>query len=154
MPCRGGIAAEFAQASVQADKTAPAVQEVLKELARAAATPPSPEALTVARDYVLKALPSDFEMNEDVVAQFSALARFGMKPDGWQSYVREVSSLTPARVGELAQRYFDPHHMLIVVVGPRTTEGEDGHGGKVTVDVPGSLRSLGYEVVEVAAAKE
>ena len=138
-----------ANASVQADKTAPAVVEMLKELGRAAATPPTIEALTVARDYQLKALPSDFETNADVVNQFAMIPRYGLKPDGWQTYVRNVTSLTPTRVGELAQQYLDPRHMLVVVVGPRAAEGEDGKGGKTTVDVPASLRTLGYEVVEV-----
>lgn len=133
--------------SVQADKTAPAVAEVLKELAAAAKTPASPADLTMARDNILKSLPGYFETNEASANAFLEVPRFGLGPDSFVAGAKAIGAVTPAEAGAAAARWFDPAKQVVVVVGPKSIEVDDGKGGKTTVDVVKSLQDLGYEFV-------
>jgi len=133
--------------SVQADKTAPAVAEVLKELASAAKTPATAADLTVARDNILKSLPGYFETNEATANAFLEVPRFGLGPDSFVATAKAVGAVTPAEAGAAAARWFDPARQLVVVVGPKSVTVDDGKGGTTTVDVVKSLQDLGYEFV-------
>jgi zinc protease len=132
---------------VQADKTAPAVTEVLKELAAAAKTAPADTDLSMARDNVLKSLPGLFETNETTANALLDIPRYGLPPDAYAAYVKGVEDVTTAQSFTEASRFFDPAKLLVVVVGPKTVEVDDGKGGKTTVDVVQSLKDLGYELV-------
>lgn len=57
------------------------------------------------------------ETNAGVAGQISTLALFGLPPERLQTYVADVSAVTPAQVRAVAQHYFDPAHADIVVVG-------------------------------------
>ncbi len=69
--------------SVQADKTAPAVVEVLGELNKTTLAAPTAELLTLAKDSVRKSLAGNFETNRATVAAFEAVPAFGLPLDLW-----------------------------------------------------------------------
>jgi zinc protease len=127
---------------VQADKTAPAVVEILKELAAAAAKAPTPEEMSLTQDYLLKSLPGNFDTNATTAGSFLAIPQFGMGPDLWAKYVTEVKTVDAPTAQAAAQKWFAPEHLIIVVAGPRTVEVDDGKGGKQVVDVVKELRAL------------
>ena len=131
--------------SVQADKTAPAVAEVLKELAAARAAP-SAEVLGRARVGMAKALAGNFETNSATAQSFVGMPAWGLGGDLWVNWLADLGRADAAAVAAQAKRVLDPDHMLVVVVGPRTIEDE----GK-TVDVVKELQALGYEFVEAKA---
>ena len=137
-----------ASSSVQADKTGPAVSEVLKVLA-ANTGAPSAEHLKMGKDYLLKSLPGNYETNESAANTLLEIPLYGLGPDGAAAYVKGVTDVTSAQSALSATRLFDPARTLIVVVGPRTLDVDDGKGGKTTIDVPKSLKDLGFEYVEI-----
>ncbi|MFZ5482259.1 MAG: M16 family metallopeptidase [Myxococcota bacterium] len=132
--------------SVQADKTAPAVAEVLKELAAAAQTAPSDEILKRAKDGLTKSLAGNFETNAATAYSFLAIPGFGLPNDLWSGWLAELEKVDANAVAAQAKRSFDTNRMLVVVVGPRTIEA----GGQ-KVDVVAELKALGHEFVEVPA---
>lgn len=136
------------RASVQADKTAPAITEILKELKGAAAAAPSKELLVMAQDSIGKALPGNFETNVATATAFMQIPQFGLPADAWQTYNRDLYAVTADAALEMAKKYFDPSRLVVVVVGPRSVEVDDGQGGRKSVDVVAELKGLGFEYVE------
>lgn len=135
--------------SVQADKTAPAVKEILGELSKAAGRAPTSAELTMAKDYLREAIPANFETNAAAVDSFASAATYGLGPDLWRGYVQQLDAVTEQQSASMAQRFFDSARQLVVVAGPRTIE-VPGEGGAVTrIDVAAELKGLGYEFVEV-----
>lgn len=134
-----------ARSSVQADKTALALQEIFKELATAAGKAPTADELTMTRDYLLKSLPGNFETNGSTADSFAASHALGLKPEAWRGFVADTLAVTPEQAAAAAKKYFDSKRMLVVAVGPRTVTVE----GKTT-DVVAELKGLGYEFVESA----
>jgi zinc protease len=132
-----------ARTSVQADKTAPAVQEIFKELGAAAGRAPTADELTMTRDYLLKSLPGNFETNGAAADAFAATWTLGLQPDAWRSFVTDTRAVTAEQAGAAAKKYFDDKRMLVVAVGPRTVTVD----GKTT-DVVAELKALGHEYVE------
>lgn len=133
-----------AATSVQADKTAPAVQEILKELKEASGASPSEEMLLLARESTRKSIAGEFETNGSTVAAFSTLAHYGLPLDTWQNWAQTVESVGADAVGQ-ASAALDPSKQIIVVVGPKTVQGEGG----ASVDVVQELQALGYPVTTV-----
>jgi zinc protease len=137
--------------SVQADKTAPAVAELLKELTAAAGRTPTADELKMTKDYLLKSLPGNFETNGATANSVANAVAFGLGADMWPKYVTELGAVTAEQSASTAKRYFDTARQLVVVVGPRTIEVKDDAGNATTVDVLGELKALGYELVELPA---
>jgi zinc protease len=135
-------------AEVQADQTAPAVREVLKELSVAAGRAPTPDELVLTRDYLLKSLPGNFETNGGTVGSYQAMPQFGLGADLWDRYTAETTAVDAPAAQVAAARWFDAARLVIVVVGPRTVEVDDGTGGKRAVDVIGELKALGMPFAE------
>lgn len=139
----------LARTSVQADKTAPAVVEILKELAAAGSKPPSDADLKLAKDNLLKSLPGFFETNGSTAGAFAGVPGWGLPIDMWAKWPAELDKADTAAVAAQAKRAFEPAHMLIVVAGPRSLEAPGADGKPATIDVVGELKGLGYEFVEL-----
>ena len=138
--------------SVQADKTAPAVAAVLDELRAAAGKTPTEAELKMTGDYLLKALPGNFETNAATASSFVGAPVYGLGADPWSTYVADLGAVSADQSALAAKRFFDPSKQLVVVAGPRTIEVEVD-GKKTTVDVAAELKALGFEYVEVPAAQ-
>lgn len=131
-----------ARASVQADKTAPAVVEMLKEL-EAARRPPTDAELTLVRDNLSRSLPGLFETNARTAWAYTSALSVGLGVDAWRRYPEELRAPDAAAVGEAATRWLDTQKMVVVVVGPRTVQVQ-GESGPITVDVAAELAALGF----------
>ncbi len=138
-----------ARSSVQADKTAPAVVEVLKEMGAQAARVPTADDMTLVRDYLVKSLPGNFETNASASGTFATLPVFGLPGDEWAKYGERVTRITPEQAAMAGKALLDPAKTLVVVAGPRSIEVDDGKGGKTKIDVVSELKALGYEFVEL-----
>ncbi len=138
--------------SVQADKTAPAITEILKELSAAASKVPAEADIKMARDSILKALAGNFETNEATAAAFVQAPQFGLGADMWQAYSKDANAALPDGLYASAKTYFAPARQVIVVVGPATfmvgTPGDDA-APKTEVKVLEEIKALGFEVVEI-----
>ncbi|HND30997.1 MAG TPA: pitrilysin family protein [Myxococcota bacterium] len=137
------------RSSVQADKTAPAVTEVLRVLGDAAAKPPSEEMLNLSKDNLRKSLAGSFDTNANTAASLAAIPTYTLNAAAWRDFDREVEVINAGRVASMAGRWFRPERQLVVVVGPRTVKGTDASGAQIDVDVVKELQALGYEFVEV-----
>jgi zinc protease len=135
--------------SVQADKTAPAITEILKELKDAASKPPADADLKMARDSILKSLAGNFETNEATAGAFVQAPQFGLGADLWRTYVTDATAATSEGITAAAKTFFDPARQLIVVVGPATVTVDDGKGGTTEVKVLEEIKALGFELVEM-----
>jgi zinc protease len=134
--------------SVQADKTAPAIAEVLGELNKTTLAAPSAELLTLAKDSVRKSLAGNFETNKAAVAAFEAVPAWGLPLDMWATLPDQIGATTAEQVFAVDKTYLHPARQIVVVVGPRTVTVDDGKGGKITVDVVAELKALGYDFAE------
>ena len=137
-----------ARTSVQADKTAPAVGEIVKVMSAQRRAPTADE-LTQVQDYLSKSLAGHFETNHATADAFSSVLAVGLGPDAWQKYATDLKTVDAANAGNAATKYLDPDRMLIVVVGPKTVTVKDDQGKDETVDVVSDLKGLGYDFTEI-----
>lgn len=130
-----------AAASVQADKTAPAVAEILGEL-QEARREPTAEELKLSRDYLIRSLPGSFEGNRGTAGAFALALANGQGTDAFTAYAAEMNGPDAAAVGASATKWFDPAAMTVVVIGPAKAKGDDG----VEIDTVEALKALGHSV--------
>lgn len=135
--------------SVQADKAAPAVAELLKELGAAATKPPGDAELKIAKDYLVKSLAGNFETNSATATSFVSAPVFGLGADLWTKYPAQLNAVGAPEAEAMGKRYFDPGKQLVVVVGPRTIEVPVEGAAPTPVDVVAELKALGYEFVDL-----
>jgi zinc protease len=107
-----------AAAAVQTDKTAPALAEFFKELDAIRKTVTEAE-VAKAKNYVALSFPSEVETTGDLASKLEDQFVYGL-PAGWlDSYVANISAVTPADVKRVADHYIDPAKVAVVVVGDR-----------------------------------
>ena len=111
-------------ASVQTDKTGPALGEFFKELSGIREVVPEEE-LEKAKNYLAYRFPSEFETNSDVAGNLSTLEIYSLPEDTYSNYVRNIRSVTAGQVQEAAKQYIDPERMIVLLVGDRAVIEED-----------------------------
>jgi zinc protease len=108
-------------ASVQADKTADSIAEILKEFAgMAGGRPVLPRELEKVKQQQIFELPGANETMNSVGNLFSGLLQAGLPLDFYDTYVSRVSALTVEDIQVCAKSLLDPAHMIWVVVGDRS----------------------------------
>ncbi|MDP2305824.1 MAG: pitrilysin family protein [Pseudomonadota bacterium] len=137
--------------SVQADKTAPAVVELLKELGAAAGKAPAEAELKTAKDYLVKSLAGNFETNSATAMSFVAAPVYGLGADFWTKYPAQLNAVGVAQAEAMGKRYFDPGKQLVVVVGPRVIEVPVEGAAPTKIDIVAELKALGYEFVDLGS---
>ncbi|MBV9760376.1 MAG: insulinase family protein [Acidobacteriaceae bacterium] len=105
-------------ASVQADKTADSIAEILKEFSgMAGARPVLPQELEKVKQQQIFELPGANEKMSSIGNLFSGLLQAGLPLDYYDSYVSRVSALTVDEIQACAKSLLDPERMLWLVVG-------------------------------------
>jgi zinc protease len=137
---RKGPGPFWVTSGVRADATGPAVAEIMKEVQRMRTDPMTPAELTMARDAIIRALPSAFETNASTVGTFADLFVYQLGLDYYSRFPAAVSAVTADAARTAAQTYLDPAHMVVVAVGDRAR-----------IEAP--LRKLAIGPVEVASEK-
>lgn len=139
--------------SVQADATAPAVAEILKEIREMRQATPSAAELQLAKDSLRGDIAGVFETNSGAAGFFATLPTFRLPDDAWRTYLQQVRALTPEQVQAAAASQLSPDNLVIVVAGPGkvTAPGEDGQPKEI--DVAAALSALGLgEVQRISSA--
>ncbi|MFN7918122.1 MAG: pitrilysin family protein [Vicinamibacterales bacterium] len=108
-----------AASGVRTDVTAPALAEMTKELAKMR-DGVSVEELTLAKDAIVRSLPSEFETSGNVTASTANLFLFGLPIDYYVRAQARFAAVTAAQVAAAARTYFVPEKTLYVVVGDRS----------------------------------
>lgn len=107
-----------AQAEVVSAKSDSALIDFMSELRQIRDTIPTTE-LTKTKRYIELELPSAFETTGDIANRLTAVALYGLPLDYFNHYVANIESVTQGDVQRVAQKYIDPSHMAIVIVGDR-----------------------------------
>lgn len=110
----------IASASVVTAKTDSSLIEFLRELRRIREEAVPADELAKAKAYITLGLPGDFETTAGTANQFLDLVVNDLPLTWFAGYIRAVNAVTAADIQRLAQRYIDPDHFDIVVVGDRS----------------------------------
>jgi len=123
-------------AAVGNEQTAPAVREILAELALMAEQGPTEEEVAAARDYAAGIFGIQLETSSQIGSRLTQLVVFGL-PDGYyHRYRDDMRAVTVEAAVEAARRHIRPSQAQVVVVGD-------------AAQVAAPLEALGIGPVEV-----
>ena len=99
------------------EQTVAATQLVLDEIRKMSSGEVTPEELDVARDFLAYVFPLHAETSEDVADRVLGVAFYGLPADYLDTYQTRVRAVSAADVKRIAQTYFDPADLDLVLVG-------------------------------------
>jgi zinc protease len=104
---------------VRTEVTAPAVQEMVKEIGRMGDAPVTEQEMTLAKASLVRSLPSSFETTLDTVGMFAEIPAYNLGLSYYSEFSKKVDAVTDSEVKSLAKKYLVPDKLLIVAVGDR-----------------------------------
>jgi len=104
---------------VRTDVTAPAAQELMKEIRAFPAKPSTPEELAAAREASIRSLPGRFETMSVVAHAVEGIFLYHRALDFYAKLPAKYEAITPADVARAAQQYLHPDQLVIVAAGDR-----------------------------------
>jgi predicted Zn-dependent peptidase len=107
-----------AYAEVTGDKTDSSLIEFMKELRAIRDTVPAAEVEKTKR-YLQLQLPGRLETTSDIAAQLVPLTIYGLPLDFYNGYAQRIEQVTQADVRRVMDRYVNPDHAVVVIVGDR-----------------------------------
>jgi zinc protease len=133
----------LAIAPVQADQTAPSMQEIKREIDEFRGTRAASEAeVATSKKRSTLTLPGRWETARAVARDIADLVRFDLPDDYWHNYAELVNELQAAEVNAAAKRLLQPDRLTWVVVGDRSVIETDvralGFGEVRLVDTDGN----------------
>jgi zinc protease len=81
--------------------------------------PPSDDELAQAKASLVQSLPAQFESVGSVNGSIASIFTQGLPEDYYQQFARAVNAVTKDDVVRVAQKYIDPDHLSILIVGDR-----------------------------------
>jgi len=109
----------LAYSSVRTDVTAPAVQELFKELERIRTSPLTDAELKRSKEYIVLALPGRFETADGTTHEVSSIFTYDLPLDHLHAYPAKVNAVTPEQAAAIANKYFHPENMFLIAVGDK-----------------------------------
>ncbi len=109
----------YAAGGIRTDVTAPAIQEIFKELDRMRTTQLSPQELKMSKDFMARSLPGDFETSPRVVDSIAQIFVYNLPANYYATLPDRVATVTAEDVQRVAQQYLQPEKMTVVAVGDR-----------------------------------
>jgi zinc protease len=105
--------------NIVADKTAPAIAELFKEVRAMRDRPVSDEELETAKQNLKRAMPGRFETVSDVTNALSDIAIYGLPIDEYTTRPARIDKVTTDDVLKAAKAHLHPDQLKIVVVGDK-----------------------------------
>lgn len=81
--------------------------------------PPTDEEMAQAKASLVQSLPEVFESVNGVNGSIASIYTQGLPEDYYQQFARAVKAVTKEDVVRVAQKYIDPDHLAILIVGDR-----------------------------------
>jgi zinc protease len=106
--------------AVRTDVTAPAVSEIFKEIRRMRDTPMKDDELAMAKDSLIRSMPSDFQTSDDVTATTAAIYVYDLGLDYFTKYRSRLTGITVGQAKAAAEKYLVPEKLVVVAVGDRS----------------------------------
>ncbi len=103
--------------AVQSEVTAKALREIHSEIGRIRAEEPSPDELSLAKDYMEGVFPIRFETTGAVASALSNMVIHDLPSDYYRSYRSKVHAVTATDVLDAARKHIDPDRMRTLVLG-------------------------------------
>jgi zinc protease len=100
-------------------------KEFLEELNRIRDTKPTKEEVENAKSYLLGSLPFRTTSNEGVAGELLAIERYGLGLNYLDDYRKAVAAVTVDDIQEVAKKYIDPQHLVLVAAGPIDDKGNE-----------------------------
>lgn len=115
-----GIGPFVAGAQVRSDVTAPAAEQLFKELDGIHSKPLTDAELRMAKDSIVRSLPGSFEAAQGVNAQLADLWLFGLPQDYYTKLPAQIEAVTSADAQAAAEKYVHPENLLVIAVGDKS----------------------------------
>ena len=106
-------------ADVTTDKTGPAIKEILGEIDRLQAEPPTDQELKAFQNYRAGVFVLQNSSRPGIIGQLEFVDLHGLPADYLNGYVQRVYAVTPQEVQKMAQTYLKDDEATIVVVGDK-----------------------------------
>jgi zinc protease len=106
-------------ADVTTDVTGPAIKEILGEVERLQAEPPSDKELKGFQNYRAGVFILQNSSRPGIIGQLEFVDLHGLPADYLNGYVKRIYAVTPQQVQEMAKKYIQGDKATIVVVGDR-----------------------------------
>jgi predicted Zn-dependent peptidase len=106
-------------ADVTTDKTGPAIREILAEIDRLQADPPSEKELKAFQNYRAGVFVLQNSSRPGIIGQLEFVDLHGLPADYLNAYVQRVYAVTPPEVQRMAKTYLQDDKATIVVVGDK-----------------------------------
>jgi predicted Zn-dependent peptidase len=129
---RDGYWAE--NADVTTTVTGPSIKEILAEIDRLQAEPPSKDELIGIQNYLAGTYILQNSSRNGITTQLGYMDLHGLPPTYASTYVKQVYAVTPEQVTEVAKKYIDDDRATIVVVGDRKVILEQLKGFGALID--------------------
>jgi zinc protease len=104
---------------IRTDVTAPAIDEIFKELRGMVEKPVGQEELSKAKDALANSLPGAFESSANAVGNFSNVFIYNLGLDYYTKYAAQVNAVTTEQTLAMAKKYLVPDNMVVIAVGDR-----------------------------------
>ncbi len=133
---RRGVGPFVAGGGIRTDVTAPAAQELLKEIKTIRESELTADELAKAKDSFSKSLVANFETVEATASTIGLQFVFGLPLEYYRDLPAEIEKVNSADTLRVAKEYLHPDSMVIVAVGDRVViEGKlkELHVGEVKV---------------------
>jgi zinc protease len=105
---------------VRTDVTAPAVSEIFKEVRRMRESALTAEELALAKDSLVRGLPSQFETSSSVTNSTANIFIHDLGLDYYTKLPARLSAVDAAQVKAAAEKYVVPDKLLVIAVGDRS----------------------------------
>jgi zinc protease len=106
-----------ASTDVRSDVTQPALQELVAELQRIAATPVSAQELTNAKRALVGRFALSLDSPQALIANVATQKIYALPADYWDKYPQYVEAVTPAEIQRVASKYYAPGRLQLIAVG-------------------------------------
>ena len=106
-----------ASAAVRTNVTDSSLAIFFSEFKRIRSAPPTDAEMTRARSFVVLGTLGDFETTRQVAGGLGALDVFGLPLSTIPADIEKIQRLSAADVQRAAEKYLDPAHLVVVVVG-------------------------------------
>ena len=107
-------------ALVRTDVTAPATEQMFKELDGIHTKPLTDAELRMAKNSIIRSLPGSFESAASVNGQLADLWLFGLPLDYYTKLPAQIEGVTSADAQAAAEKYIHPDKMLVIEVGDKS----------------------------------
>jgi zinc protease len=106
-------------ALVRSDVTAPAVEQLFKELAAIQTKPLSDAELRMAKDSIIRSMPGDFESSNGVNAKLADLWLYNLPQDFYTKLPAQIEAVSSADAQKAAADHIRPENMLLIAAGDK-----------------------------------